>query len=55
MNTLLPELCTDEQRALDLKVKRDVPIRTLHERGLDKRQTPDLGDERTLPFSLPNG
>ncbi len=36
--------CTDEQGALNHEPKYGVPMRTLHQRGLDKRQTPNPGE-----------
>ncbi len=43
--TTLPKIiCTDEQRAINRVVSRAVPLRNIHQSGVDKRQTPYLGE-----------
>jgi hypothetical protein len=44
-NPLLAGSSVTTNRALAYEVRRDVPMWTLHQSGLDKRQTPNLREE----------
>jgi hypothetical protein len=44
MNRHLPGSSAPTNSALNPEVKRDAPMRTLHQRGSNKRQTPNPGE-----------